>query len=578
MSRVGGLRPVQGTTERTQQQQAQRLTPEQLQQSIPLQPSAGGTNRHQGVPAMTQDNTAGQLAEALSSLSPRLGQYGQIVHQQKVEKQEKMLPQIIEEMKRDNQLGDLKAVQNREMFPELVPSVRRMLQEQMGREAGQQVAGELAHEMLSNTNIRWDTEKRKAFVDERMASILGELPEGYELWNSGYLQSIQGTVEAKEAQLLHETAERHRTTLNTRWREETLGGFEGGGWDHVIATDTHYDQFGPIDRQTRNDELVDAFVNEAIRRGNYDYLEIPERFLNRERAVKIEEAYKTIHNDQLRLQKAEQQASEDAMKRATEQAQDLVLTQMASGQNVNIAQWMGRDDINKREIAKFINIWGNQGVIPPEVSQANTDTLRHRLMARASTGGNVIDGVQHAPITRSQMRQEILHDTTLNPDDRSRLLGEVSVLMDGINIMQHPVVRDELDRIIQTEAVGLSGELAGTMIAYSGTNMRPVEWANKMMQDQLRSRVESHILQFGEAPPLHTMLEWTRDASDFTMGHLRSLRGAGATKVDTSTIPGSSRTNARGQGARRDTSAEDEAQLRQDTAERQAGARGVPTR
>lgn len=531
MNRVSGLRPSQDLHERISRRQSQnRLTPEQMQREIPLQPSAGGTNRFQGVPQAPQNNQLGELADALSVLSPAVGRYGRLVHEQRIEREQKNIPQYIEELKQAERLGDLKAVQNGELYPELSPPVRRMLQEQMGREAGRQVAGELAHEMLSNTQIRWDTEARQAWVQERMDDILGDMPEGYELWNSGYLQSIQSVVEGKEAQLLNETAERHRQMLTRRWQEESVGAFEAGGWEAVKAHDAYYDEFGPVDRQTRNDKLVEGFIQEAIRRADYSYLDIPERFLNRERAAAIEDAYARIWKDEERRARAEQQRMEQERQERTNAAMDIVLEMYVNGEEPTIAMFMEHaGDIDIQEVSKFIHDWGNRGVIDQHTSAANRDELRHELMLRATIQGTQIGQENFEPLTRQGLRKEIMEADGLNSRERRDLLQEVDTIMDGVYIQRHPVVRDMLDDMIMPEANSLQSELAGRMVRWRNDRYRPVEYARMTFYNNLNNQVETHMIQHGQAPRLADVQVMAERSAQFTMGQLRRLRGAGGT-------------------------------------------------
>lgn len=525
MNTQQGLEPVQEKHQKRNQRQSQdRMTPQQMQREIPLQPSAAGTNRHQGVPNAPQDDRLGQLADSLAMLSPTVGRYGEMVHKQKVERQEKMLPQMIEELKTAQRLGDLEAVRNGELFPELVPAVRRTLQEQMGREAGRRVAGELAEEMLSNTNLRHDTEARNAYVQERMTEILGELPEGYELWNSGYLQSVQGVVEAKEQQLLHETAEKHRQMLERRWGEEALGSFETQGWEGVATLDFHYDASGPVSRQVRNDKLVEHFIQEAVRQGDYKYLEIPERYLNRDRAAAVEEAYKQIYRDNQSIARAEADREKMFREQATDAAMDDVIYRMAAGEPVNVADYFGREGVDAQKISEYVRKWQDLGTTSPSVSRSNQAELRHNLLVRASVETTSVGGRRYEPITEEQVRQEIMDAEGLNMKERQALLGEVETILDGVNVQRHPIVRDSLDDAVLPEARALSNSFQGALVNYSDNLYRPIEFAKIIFNNNLNANVESYMSRTGSAPPLHEVREFAKEASEVTMNELRAIR------------------------------------------------------
>ena len=569
MSTVQGLRPTQQNSERTRSQTAQRLSPQEMQQQIPLQPSAGGVNRYQGVPQAEQNNQLGEFAEALSALNPRVGQYGQIMHEKKVASQQARLPQYIAEMKRDQQLGDIKAVQDKEMFPELVPSVRRQLQEQMGREAGQQVAGELAHAIMSDTTLRWDTEKRNGFIQERMNEILGEMPEGHDLWTSGYLTTVMSTIEGKEAQLLNETAERHRNVLKTKWSEDQLGIFEaaGGGeqgWAAVKEYDDWFNENGAVDKVTRNDALVDFFITEAIRRGDTSYLEVPERFLNRERAAAIEEGYKQIWQDQQRLSRAEQDAEAQHKREQTDVAIDTVVRLLADGQHVSVAHFKDREDIYIDEVADAIHKFGTQGLIDHRISSANADVLTHTLMARSTVEGMGVD--------RAAMRETIFNAPDINMVDKVKMLDNIDALMDGINIQQHPIVRD-IKKTIDHEAMSLNNEVVGNMVAWSMDERRPVEYANRKFDELLNAAVEIHLMQQGAAPNLSETRIMAREAADEVLKDLRGMRqgDSSALRVERE----SRNQNRGGNAANRE---EAPAPREDDAAARAIQNRGLPTR
>ena len=241
---VGGLRPVQSTSPRPTYDRGQRPIDTGDSRPVQLRPAAAPVNRYAPPPVPPQDTRLKQLADALSSLNPVLQAWGSRREEQKTNEQRLKIPAYLEQIKRDWKGGKIDAVQVGELFPETVPTIRMAIAEAYGERSGTDAFSKVIEAVNNNEELRFDTDKRKAFIEGERKRLFAEIGGDNDFYSSGFVSAFDKQVASWDLGWQRQTADKHMEVLGDKFNEDAFNAFMNGGADALLQVDATWDKTG----------------------------------------------------------------------------------------------------------------------------------------------------------------------------------------------------------------------------------------------------------------------------------------------------------------------------------------------
>ena len=508
-NKVGGLRPIQATSPRPSYDRGQRPIDTEEPRPVQLRPAAAPVNRYAPPPAPPQDTRLKQLADALSSLNPVLQEWGSRRHEQKTNEQRLKIPAYLEQIKRDWKGGKIDAVQVGELFPETVPTIRMAIAEAYGERSGTDAFSKVIEAVNNNEELRFDTDKRKAFIEGERKRLFAEIGGDNDFYSSGFVSAFDKQVASWDLGWQRQTADKHMEVLGDKFNEEAFNAFMNGGADALLQVDATWDKTGGLHRTTRNKIVVDRITQEAYDRGDSSLLDrLPARFLNSETKVALSKGKAQIEHKMRSDWSFGKQLEDHNRQEQTRQGMIQIYRDAASGKQIDLRQYIENPELMR--VADDVRT-RNFHTTPQASAARKTQIIQGIVLG--STFGDVRHlGINRGDFTFEGLSNAIMSDKVLTTQDTTEILDSLPKLMQGSVVMNDPVVKYVYDTIIKPQLDVADGSVIARMNkALGGTTSVHVK-ANEMFQKGVYNQAQADFAKTGEWPKHHRLNEIAQQA------------------------------------------------------------------
>jgi len=441
MNRVEGLASLQGRGEQRKPRFASRLEVPKLG-SPALAPSAQGTTRYTGAPAVRQDNRGQELAQALGVAARYMERKDQINKQQFEARKPAYVQQVIE----DNGNGSITAAQIGEIVPEAVPSLRWRVSEAVGMDWGKEKAAQIALEIQNNEHLQHDTEARQEFIDQKREEFFAEAGNDNDFWHGGAMSAFQKTIGAWEHRWLEQTANYHKQLSISQFKDEVSEVFVAQGPEALLTLDQQWNESGPLHHTTRNQAVVEAIIDLASDQGPELLDHIPDRFLNRKTKEKIREAKKTMAAAEITRARQLSWLEGEERKMRQRDIQVKILNDLSENPAA-IPHFSEYPD--EPELWGWIETVASSGAIEPAESAHTSRSLERQILLAATLGDASPLGLGPGEFTQENLTQEIMYHPAINSADRVALIEKIPTLLEGHNIIRDEDVSNAFDTSVK---------------------------------------------------------------------------------------------------------------------------------
>ncbi len=510
---VGGLRSIQSTSPRPTYDRGQRPIDTGESRPVQLRPVAAPVNRYAPPPVPSQDTRLKQLADALSSVNPVLQEWGSRRHEQKTNEQRLKIPAYLEQIKRDWKGGKIDAVQIGEMFPETVPTVRMAIAEAYGERSGTDAFSKVIEAVNNSEELRFDTDKRKAFIEGERKRLFAEIGGDNDFYSSGFVSAFDKQVASWDLGWQRQTADKHMEVLGDKFNEEAFNAFMNGGADALLQVDATWDKTGGLHRTTRNKIVVDRITQEAYDRGDTSLLDrLPARFLNSETKValskgkaQIEQKNRSDWSFGVQLQNQQREEQSRANKTA-------IIEAAANGKPLDPKLFKDDPETFGFAVTARERDWHTT----PKDSAARATQIKEAILLGATFGDSSRLGIKDGDFNLGGLSKRIHEDPTLTNADAQGLLKELPKLLEGASVMESPVVKEMFNLSLKPMLMSLdSTMLAKINQSLGGTKNIHAE-ANKVYLKHVHMMAQAHYSETGEWPKYHQMLKIAQSAVEVT--------------------------------------------------------------
>ena len=514
---VGGLRPVQSTSPRPTYDRGQRPIDTGDSRPVQLRPAAAPVNRYAPPPVPSQDTRLKQLADALSSLNPVLQEWGARREEQKTNEQKLKIPAYLEQIKRDWKGGKIDAVQVGELFPETVPTIRMAIAEAYGERSGTDAFSKVIEAVNNNEELRFDTDKRKAFIEGERKRLFAEIGGDNDFYSSGFVSAFDKQVASWDLGWQRQTADKHMEVLGDKFNEDAFNAFMNGGADALLQVDATWDKTGGLHRTTRNKIVVERITQEAYDRGDSSLLDrLPARFLNSETKVALSKGKAQIEQKMRSDWSFGKQLEDYNRQEQTRQGMIQIYRDAASGKQIDLRQYIENPELMR--VADDVRT-KNFHTTPPDSTARKTQIMQAIVLG--STFGDVRHlGINRSDFTLDGLSKAIMSDKVLTTQDTVELLDNLPKLMQGSVVMNDTSVKYVYDTIIKPQLDVADKTVISRMNnALGGTTSVHVK-ANEMFQKSVYNQAQADFVKTGEWPKHHRLIEIAQQAGRETNGWL----------------------------------------------------------
>lgn len=398
------------------------------------------------------------LAEALGAAGPTLEAFQKEWEQRKTQEQALKIDAYKEQFLKDWQGGAVSQAQVRERFPETVPIIAAKIAESIGATQGKKSIQSIIDEVNTNDELRLDSAKRSAFIQQRKQELIGQVGTGNDFYLNGLSKSVDSELNQFENTWQRETAAYHQEVQAGAFKDEVAKTLLAGG--DILEVDSRWKSTSSLNNLERNKAVIDAATALAFTADDPAILDrIPERFLNN--TSKLEIAKTKVQVQAARMTRVRDAVTLEGIAR-DKQLRDAkigMISNVAAGQRINPLQY--KDNPEAFDFALKIQ---NVGALPTFQSVANAQAVRTEIM----NGATVYAGLDQRTITDA-----VINNPNINPAEKEALLKEVPTLIEGRIAMDDPMVKNVLDLRINARLKALESS-PGSMVASitQGRNLR----------------------------------------------------------------------------------------------------------
>lgn len=458
-AQVGGLRPVQADRIVPKYDRGQRRLVNTESRPESLRPSASPVSRYSAPPTIPQDRRLEQLADALAGMAPALQKYGMAAAESKEKEQAAKLPAYLEQIKRDRGTGAITAAQVGELYPELVPTIRWRIAQALGEEAGAASFAPIIEQINTNENLLYDSEARKAFIEQQRAEMFGKIGGGNDFYDAGFVSAFDKAVSTWETNWQRQTAGKHMEIMGKQWEREAVDAYINGGPDAVLAKDAEWGASGGLHHTTRNKLFIESLSELAFREDNPALLDkIPQRFLNADSKLQIAKAKAQIEEHRKAQFRWNIQMDDYARDQEIRGMKSEALDRFYKGEVVNPADYRKHP-----EVADYVTSLLNRPRVNPVSSSARAAQIRQGILMGATFGDYSRLGVPGDLFNQEGLTDLILNDPSLNGGDSSKLIEEMPKLLEGVAILRDDSVRQQLGDRLRPMLDSLNQSIPGTV-------------------------------------------------------------------------------------------------------------------
>ena len=446
----------------------------------------------QSVESRLSGDKAFQLADALGSANATIQKYAEKKEAELATEQARKIPWYVEQYKKDWDSGAVSQAQVRERFPETVPVIASRISEAMGSTAGEEAFKPVLQEILENDTLRFNTEARKAFIDERKANITAGLGgQGNDFYSAGFIKAVDAANSQFENQFAQETAKYQQKVQEEDFTKQISTAFLNGG--SIEDIDSAFNKSSSIDNLTRKKLIVKSVADLAY---SYDdptmLTKIPQKYLNAELKGDIADAQTKIQGQ--RIAKFNYARSIEGYEREQKTRKNKLemITDVMDGKTLDPAKYRG--DVDSYNYALSVM---NSPRLPEATSAANAEKVRAGILNDATIGNtgsanDFIDAIHTNP--------------DLNPADKVKLINEMPKLIEGNLAMKDEAVSSALSLRINPRLESLEKSTNATIqTLLEGRNLRSE--VMKTFDQGIRSSFQAEFQDTGKWPTGHRKLE-----------------------------------------------------------------------
>jgi hypothetical protein len=427
-------------------------------------------------------------------MNPSLARFGAQRQESLLREQQMKLPAYIEQIKRDHGTGMITAAQVGEIFPEMVPTIRSRVAQALGEEWGKERMTQIVDEVLTDENLRLNTEARKEYIERRRAELFAEIGGGNDFYEAGAVAAFDKALASHELNWQRETAAYHVEAMKRQWQREVFDLIDAGP-QALLDLDSKWKMSGGLNHDTRNALLVDAVAQVAYERDDPSILDrIPTRFLNRDSKLVIAEYKAKIENLRWNQYSRAIQMENHARDQMIRDGKTEVLQRFFDGDQIRPGEYRLMP-----EVEDYLNQVLSRPRVNPVESEANARRIRTKIMEAATTGDLTHLGISGNLFNEDALISLIQDSTDLNPQDALALINEMPKLLEGIALLRDDDVRQQLGDRLRPHLDQLQASLPGTLErALGGRSLYGV--AMKHFQDDLRRAFTAYYEEKGEWP------------------------------------------------------------------------------
>lgn len=476
MGNVNGLRPTDSNRPELRQKKGRVVTQRSKSQQVGLAPAASPVSTYVRPMVPPEDQSLGQLADALSSIQPRLEKWAAANKDSLEKEQMAKLRYYTELFMKDKETGGVTAAQVKKVLPELVPTVAAKIADVTGKlEARKWVEGEIQG-ILEDDSVRLNTSARQEAIQGIRAKAMGVIgSQENDFYGDGFLKQLDASLGQYEVTWLQETAKHHEDVMKEGLSNEVLDTIMSGG--DVSAIDSVYKNSSMLDNKERKEVIFKTYLDYAYAAGDMDVLDkIPNKFLNAEYKADIMKAKLQIQDmkwDQFRK---------------TKELDKFVRTREIRQGKINGLEIFVRDGYvdpspfrNQPQVYDYLTALNRQPRVRDAESTATATKLRTYVQAAGTTGDWVKafandPGLATAFKANEDVSMEALIDhvsgrTDLNPEEKMAFIRDIPRLMEGVNWMRDPDTT-AVYRTVEKELTDYLSSIPGGVLKKMNTTPR----------------------------------------------------------------------------------------------------------
>lgn len=552
MATVDGLRPTQPSRPTLRQNTGRVGVRYSTEQQVGLRPSAAPVSSfvRPAAPAGV-GNDALLLANSLADLSPALAKIAHNTQVAEAQKQKSVdelykekMDQIAADFSKDKEVGAVSLAQAGQLAPDASPIIRARIAQAIGRTQAKQWIQDRIQGILENDNVRLNTANRTAEIDKIRAEatgMAGDNPDNA-FYGSGFVDQVNKSLSEFETGWQRETASYHQKIQADDFASSVEEALKNGG--DLVQLDKTYGESSSLNPLERKKVVMDTALSTAIANQDKGMLDrIPQLFLNADYKEKIAKAKEQIDNARFAKWSQGKQIQEYQRTQAIRQAKLSALQRMASGEDINPA-----DYAKQPEVFEFVANNISKPFVNPTVSARNAAFIRDRVM-QAGITGNFTDalGDQFAKYIggdESKVNTETLQDYVMNLNgisgaDRQKLIDEMPQLMDGVNFMRDPYVTSTF-KTVEDDIKAFMNNPLSKVVTLQGIN--PQTEVRRTYQQYIQQELYSDLEEGKGIPTGRRKVEILRAAEDAALQKLNRIQqmvkhGGDQSQANTTTTP-----------------------------------------
>lgn len=392
-----------------------------------------------------RSSSAFQLAEALGKQQPLLDKFNEDLKADK-RRQEVLdtmkVPAFVAQAQREIGDGVIDGVQAGKVAPNTSVTVNARTNDGLGSEWGRKNVQGLIDSVNADAALIQDPTKRAAFIQQKKAELIAQLPKDNDFFVSGALVAIDKEINSFENRWQAKSTAYAVEVQTKDFSGKVVEALASANPDEaLLKLDQTWKTSSALDNNTRNKLVVDTITQQAYGDRNGALLDkIPQRFLNSETKAQITKVRAQIQELKMVDYRAVKTLEADQREASLRSGKTDIVKRVAAGQNFDPAEF--RDN---PELYQFAVTMREAPRLPAAQSSANLQRVRQTILSQAT-----VDGVD-----ANKLMDDALKNPLLNPADREKLVTEMPKLVEGMVAMN-----DETVKSAYTTRIGASLEEA----------------------------------------------------------------------------------------------------------------------
>lgn len=494
-------------------------------QQVQLTPTSAPVNSYVAPVSVGRDDSVDQLINSLGSIDSSLKQYAAVAQHQKEQEQETKLAFYTHQFAKDRQVGAVDAAQVKEVFPELVPTIAARVAQATGEMQAKQWAQDKIQSVLEDSNIRLNTQNRKAYLDKVRQEAQGMVGDN-EFYGTGFLTQLDQSLNEYESSWARETAAYHEQVQAESFAGKVSDALNKGG--DLEALDEQWKASSSLNNLQRNKLVIETALDVAASKGDEKILQsIPKRFLNAEAKAKFKQLTEQIqsarYSDYIRNKQMQEYQRQETARSKLQEA----LNRIAKGEQFSPLEYR-----QYPEIMDNIARWQTTTTTSSLDSVRNAEGITSKIFSAATTGGfkeafkddllfqNIFKDDGEVSVER--MRDYVMRRSDINPQEKIKLIEQMPSIMEGVNFLRNPDFTQSYESSVGDDVKTFLQSPFGQPLQKLGYNVQGQ--VRGAYNEHLRREVAAYMEDKGEMPRGSAKLEILQRAEDAAMKKLQYIQ------------------------------------------------------